>query len=298
MLQREAAEGRRGGPMLDSWIDGIHPALQAGAVQVVHQDGVRLHSHANALNSSMGFAFNLFLPFRLGDPAPLAALLSTKLGRAVNVDRVVFEYDGPTEILGEVAGPAPTRDEAFTASDVAVFVHDEAGRAGIVLIEVKLTEGGFTPCGGADSRGNHRKDVCASAERFFDDPASCYLRRPFRASRDRRYWPIFEQAHGSLRAAFPGCAPTGPCPFRGHAQQLMRNHALLLGLQQSGAASFGAFGLVHHDGNPDVTTPWDEYTASVADAGVLFRAGASEVALAAGPSIGPWIINRYRLRDG
>jgi hypothetical protein len=245
----------------------------------------------------MVFALNLFLPFRLGDSDPLSALLSSKIGRAVSIDRLVFEYGGPPDILGEVAGAMPGPDDKFTASDVAIFVRDGSGRKGIVLIEVKLTEEGFTNCGGADKRGNRRKDVCASAERLFEDPAACYLRRPLGAPRDRRYWPIFEKAHSSLGEAFPGHEHAGECPFRGHAQQPMRNHALLLGMQQAGLIDFGSFWLVHHDHNPDVVVHWDAYAGIVADPKVLFRATASEVARMVAPPVGPWLMERYLLKE-
>ena len=72
-------------------------------------------------------------------------------------------------------------------------------------------------------------------------PSACYLRRTRHARRDRRYWDIFDAAFGSVRAAVPGF--TGErCPFEGDHQQLMRNHALALGLIQTGKAAFTAFG--------------------------------------------------------
>jgi hypothetical protein len=297
MIRRQAT----GSPILPHWTEGLHPAFREVAPQVVVDDGVRLHGYVAALNSSMAFAFNLFLAFRIGDPSSLARLLGGLTDRRLVVERVVFEYAGPTHILGEVAGAQPARDEHVTASDVAVFVRDETGRRGVILIEVKLSEGGFTTCGGAASRGNRRQDVCASAQRFLADPSACYLRRPLRATRERRYWPIFEGAHGAVKTAFPGCGGEGPCPFRGGAQQIMRNHALLLGLEQEGLVDFGAFVLVHHDANPDVVPVWDAYAAMAADPARLFRLPASAVAWAAGealssdPAIGGWLAARYLL---
>ena len=309
MRRRRAIEetgdpSARVSPMLEDWTDGLHPALCEHATHVVTEDGVRLHSHAHALNSSMTFGFNLFTPFRVGDPEPLAALLGKQLGRQLQVDRVVFEYGGPTSVLAEVAGDVPEQDEPFTAVDVAVFVRDERGRRGVILIEVKLSEGAFSTCNGAISRGNRRKDVCDSAETFFADPATCYLRHPYRAARDRRYWTIFEQDYGSVREAFPGADLGGPCPFRGDGQQPMRNHALALGLVQAGLVDFAAFGLVHHDDNPDVVPAWDAYVAMVADPTTLFRLPASAVGDAAGralagvPALGPWLRERYFLPGG
>lgn len=279
-----------GAPILADWRDGLHPSLRDGAEAVLVADSARPHDFLAARNSSMALALNLFLPFRLSDATPLANLLSRSLARDLTVDRVVFEYGGPTHVLGEVAGAAPTEDERFTAADVAVFAHDAHGRRGIVLLEVKLTEGEFTSCGGAVSRANRRKDVCASSARFFDDPAACYLRHPWRASRDRRYWQIFATAHGGVREAFP--RSTGArCPFEGNAQQIMRNHALALGLVQAGVADWWAFGLVHHDQNPDVPPQWDAYVESTVDRDHLLRLPASTVAVA-GPDA-TWMARRY-----
>ena len=116
---------------------------------------------------------------------------------------------------------------------MAIHVEDDRGRTGVVLVEVKLSEGGYTHCNGATSDANMRKDVCADASKFFDEPRACYLRWPRHARRDRRYWDIFEAAFGSVRAAVPGFAGER-CPFEGNHQQLMRNHALALGLTQAG----------------------------------------------------------------
>jgi hypothetical protein len=74
----------------------------------------------------------------------------------------------------------------------------------------------------------------------------------------------------------------------------MRSHALLLGLQQAGTIAFGAFGLVHHDANPDVVQPWDRYADSVADRSVLFRI-AAKIAHAVPAPIRQWLTERYLL---
>jgi hypothetical protein len=207
----------------------------------------------------------------------------------------VFEYAGPTSVLAEVAGECPQEDEKFTAVDVAVFVRDADRRTGVVFIEVKLSEGGFSACTGATSRGNRRKDVCASAELFFRDPSACYLRCPWRASRDRRYWEIFTAAHGGVRAAYPG-VDGGRCPFVGDGQQIMRNHALALGLVQAGHADWWALGLVHHDRNPDVPSPWDAFVAATSATANFFRLTGSDVA-AAGPDP-TWMMQRYFFKEG
>ena len=153
-------------------------------------------------------------------------------------------------------------------------MEDERGRRGVILVEVKLSEGEYTHCNGATSKANKRKDVCADAEKLFDKPRDCYLRRPRHAGRDRRYWDILETEFGSVQGAVPRYSGRR-CPFEGDHQQIMRNHALALGLVQAGEAAFSAFGLVHHPGNHHVVDPWDDYRSMVADPSPLFRISAA-----------------------
>lgn len=299
-LLRRMMKQRGSGPMLKDWRDGLHPAFSSCVDPVLHSDRVRLHDHAAALNSSMVFGLNLFLGFRLGNVAPLSALLEPYVGEPIQIEEVKFEFGGPGRILGELRRETPEPNEAFTASDVAVFVATKSQR-GVVLLEVKLSEQSFTHCGGATSPANRRLDVCDSATLFFERPQDCYLRRPRRADRDRRYWEIFEKESGTLRAAFPAVDLDGQCPFRGNAQQIMRNHALALGLVQEGVVDFWRFGLVHHDRNPDVSAHWGAYVGLAANADYLFTVPASHVAsaadqaLRADPPLGHWLQERYLL---
>ena len=277
----------RTSPLFEDWRDGIHGWIRQQTAELADRDGIRLHSHIAAVNSSMAFGFNLFMPFREYGASALEGLLARSLGFFIRVVDIGFEFHGPTDVLAECAGPQPTDEERFTASDVAVHVQDDRGRAGLVLIEIKLSEGEFTSCNGARSRGNRRKDVCARAATFFRDPRACYLRRPRHAQRDRRYWEIFDAASGSVEAAVPGF--TGEqCPFIGGHQQLMRNHALALGLVQAGEVAFAAFGLVHHPDNHHVVEPWEKYTLLVADASPLFRIPADALIDAAAGQGVPW----------
>ncbi len=235
----------------------------------------------------MAFGFNLFMPFREHGASVIEELLGCVLGLPMRVVGIEFEYQGPTDVLAECAGSQPTDDEKFTASDVAVHVEDDNGLAGLILVEVKLSEGGFTTCNGARSAANKRKDVCACATTFFDDPRACYLRRTHHARRDRRYWDIFDAAFGSVRAAVPRYAGER-CPFEGDHQQLMRNHALALVLVQAEKADFAAFGLIHHWDNHHVVGPWEHYRSLVADASPLFRIPANELVDAAADQGAPW----------
>lgn len=304
LLRRMMRRSGRTSPMLARWQDGLHPQVVAEAERLVGEGALPLHDYARALNSSQAFALNLVLPFRVGRTDGLAAFLSDRLGRMATVTGAELEYYGSGELLAEIQGPKPGPDDHLTQADVAVHLRDAGGRRGLLLIEVKLTEGGFTTCGGARSRGNRDHGPCDDAATFFDAPARCYLRRPLRASRDRRYWELFARAHRSLRSAFPGADGSGPCPFRGDWQQPMRNHALALAAVDAGLAGFWALALVHHDDNPDVVGPWDACSAAVADRDHLHRwpatllLAALEAALpSTDPPLAPWPRDRYLLPE-
>jgi hypothetical protein len=271
-------------PLFSEWTQGVFPLIRAEARSALAREDQ--HDFLSALDSSQCFAINLLLPFRLVGARPLEQLLQAHLNRSLLVKDLFFEFVGPTHVLCETAGPHRRPDEHVTSVDVAVLVEDDKGRTGIILIEIKLAEGGFSKCNGRISKGNRRKEVCESAETMFGDPSLCYLTRPYRAKRDRRYWSIFEQRFGSLAKAFPGVG-CGACPFAGHMQQPMRNHALALGLVQEGFADFAFFGLVHHDDNPDVPPLWDAYCEAVAEPEMLFRIPAGEIVKAV-PQSSPW----------
>lgn len=302
MRRRALAEhgdrSARTSPLWPDWRANLHPALLSAASERVADGRLPLHDYAHALNSSQAFAMNLFLPLAVGDRAPFDRHLSERLARAVSIDSVDLEFFGSGDLLAEIPSATPGPDDKLTAADVALHLRTPDGARGLLLIEVKLTEGGFTPCGGARSRGNRDRAPCESAAVFFDDPARCYLRRPVRAPRDRRYWTLFSSAHGSVRSAFPGHDAAGGCPFAGDWQQPMRNHALALAMQQAGRVDFWHLALVHHDRNPDVPGPWDAYASAAADAPHLHRWAASSLLPALAASLGDagyeqWMRARY-----
>ncbi len=220
----------------------------------------RLHEHAAHLRSSQVFALNLFLPFREGPRAYLSEIVSQLVDTRLEIDRVQFEWVPPGELLGEIAGDRPGDDEHATAADVILWGRMRLRRRVAVLLEVKLSERGFTHCGGRNSPANRRKDVCRSARVFMRAPTACYLRRPVRQRRDRRYWEIFAGSHGSVHKAFPNSNLDRPCPFAYDMQQPMRNLAIARGLEQDGTLHRAWFALCAHDANPDIARQWMEWT--------------------------------------
>lgn len=262
-----------------AWTDGIYPAYRELAERVVQKDGVRLHRYASHIRSSQIFALNLFLPFREGNRSKLSDYVSRVIGARLDIEEVRFEWIPPGALLGEIAGDRPSGDEPATAVDVALRGSLADGGRAAVLLEVKLSETDFTHCNGRTSRENRRTDVCESASLFFEDPGACYLRRPSRRSRDRRYWEIFAGSHGSVRDAFPGADPEGPCPFAFSMQQPMRNLAIARGLEQCGDSGVDRawFGLCAHDGNTDAAGHWESWKRLLPDKEVAPSLPASEV---------------------
>ena len=214
---------------------------------------------------------------------------------------MLFEWIPPGTLLGEIAGDRPTGDEPATAVDVALWGSLAGGIGAAVLLEVKLSEPDFTHCHGRTSRANRRTDVCESTARFFQDPGACYLRRPRRKPRDRRYWEIFEQRNSSVRDAFPGADLDGQCPFAFSMQQPMRNLAIVRGLEQCGNSGVERawFALCAHDHNEDVDVHWEEWGHLLPDPSGAPKLAASKI-LRAGEVEGfgewaEWMRERYRL---
>ena len=287
--------------MWKSWMDGIYPEYRQIAEEVVSADSVKLHQYAAHLRSSQVFAFNLFLPFREGNRARLSERVTEAIGTGISIDEVGFEWVPPGALLGEIDGDRPIGNEPATAVDVILRGRLWDGRRAAVLLEVKLSEPDFTHCGGRDSPGNDKKHICASAARFVENPNDCYLRRPQRRQRDRRYWEIFTSSHGSVLAAFPGVDTEGQCPFAYSMQQPMRNLAIARGLEQDQDIDVDQawFGLCAHDENTNVAEHWEEWKSLLAESTLAPTIPSSEI-VRVGEAAGlhdwaAWMRAKYRL---
>ena len=297
---RNGVDGSRD-RMWRHWSDGVYPAYRSYAEEVVRADSVRLHRYAGHLRSSQVFALNLFLPFRNGSLSRLSNRVSEMVGARLSIEDVRFEWVPPGSLLGEIDGDRPVGEEPATAVDVVLWSRLADGRPAVVLLEVKLSEPDFTHCNGRTSPANQRRDVCESARLFLENPKACYLRRPLRKRRDRRYWDIFTLEHGSVRAAFPGADLEGPCPFSESKQQPMRNLAIARGLEQDRDSEVEKawFALCAHDGNSDAAEHWERWKRLLPDASMAPVLSASDV-VRAGEDEGQvdwaaWMRDRYRL---
>ena len=259
------------------WTDGIFEEYRDLIMKAVREDSVALHEYSAHLLSSQAFAFNLFLPFREGVKGNLSKLVSGLVQDDLAIDRVTFEWVPPGHLLCEIDGERPGPAEPATAADVVLWGRLSNGRSAAVLVEVKFTESGFTHCNGRTSRGNRRKDVCRSAGLFLQNPQACYLTRPLRKERDRRYWEIFSRDYGDLNKAFPNVDIGGECPFAHDMQQPMRNLAMANGLMQEDMAEKAWYVLCAHDRNADMAGHWTTWQHLLGDAAPSPFLPASEV---------------------
>ena len=259
------------------WTYGIHADYRKLAETTVLVDSVRLHEHAAHMLSSQVFAFNLFLPFRDGGKDRLSQHLSEVVGAHLIIDKVRLEWVPPGELLGELNGEWPVGDEPATGVDVALWGWLENRRRAVILLEIKLSEGEFSHCGGRISTWNRRQDICDSAKGFLAEPHSCYLTRPRGKRRDRRYWEIFTMAHGSVREAFPYVDLEGKCPFAFDMQQPMRNLAIARALEQEDIVEKAWFALCAHDSNAGIAGLWENWKRLLPDPSMAPTIAASEV---------------------
>ncbi len=246
-----------GHPTVPKWVfwkDGIYPEYRRLLERAVLNDPIALDDQIHHLRSSQAFAFNLFLPFR-HNPNLLSGLVSDLVEESLTIDEVRFEWVPPPSVLVEPDG-------YVTAVDVVLWSRLQNGGRAVVLLEVKLSENKFSPCGGHTSFHNDRPDVCRSASVFFDDPDACYLIRSQKAEvtgRTRRYWEIFSRRNGSVAGTFPNADTTGGCPFAQNMNQPMRNLAIAFGLEQTNMVQRAWYGLCAHDDNTIIRRLWGDW---------------------------------------
>ena len=133
--------------------------------------------------------------------------------------------------------------QAGTDSDVAIAYYNTDDELCLWLIEHKLTEQGFTACGGYKSKGNDEegKAQCRSCsmEDILNNPDICYYHRGCKYN----YWNIMKDGGAEFYVkAYEGKG----CPFRGGMNQLWRNQLLAMALEKEGTYKKVYFSVVHH----------------------------------------------------
>ena len=204
----------------------------------------REHRWFRALNSSQAFAVNLFGP--VATNAKLAGSAFNRLfpmrGTVeISEVQVCLEYtpNGGPLWLGEEISRQPTQ------VDVAFMVRHSGEPCGVILVEVKLSEG-FGTCRGF----KHQEEIhaasspCNDARTVLADPqANCWMV----SHENRRYWEILKLTKPPL--TFDSLPAGAACPFRLGLYQLMRNKALAKALVSQGAAHWCDFAVCSHPSN-------------------------------------------------
>jgi hypothetical protein len=217
------------------------------AYERLHADGA-VHTYFAHVRSSQAFALNML--------AALTPEAWTQIARhhlddpdAEVVEPAVFEYSDPDDTLGEATKASPHR----TQVDCLQRVRLGNGRTHAMLIEVKLSEDSFSPCGACTSPRNTRREICAQPGPFGGDPIGCFQL----ANHDREHRRRYDEMLG-----LPLDEPvTFGCWFRDGANQVMRNTALAAALIARGDVASASVLLMAPDDHITIWEQWHRHTA-------------------------------------
>jgi len=244
--------------------DAILPKEMVGDIRIIYppvieelrrhqsENRFRLHTHFNHMASSQAANVNLFLPV-LNHPLGNKVLASLKPDFASlatdHLDRgYCLEFWGGNSAR-DVSDRGPLGDKSAlggTDSDIAIAYRNHSGDLCLWLVEHKLTESEFTPCGGFKSKDRKNRPSCdcsRSTSEILKAKDTCY----HHAIRERNYWNITERNANF----FVNHASHPQCPFRGRMNQLWRNQLLALAMEQDARQPYkhAAFSVVKHPAN-------------------------------------------------
>jgi hypothetical protein len=221
----------------------LYPAVKGALERHLRTYPFRIHKFFNHMASSQAANLNLFLPLLLHPDAgailgavnpDVARLAVSRLDRGY---RVEF-WDEP---FGNLGDKSPV---SGTDSDIAIAYYNHRDELCLWLIEHKLTEKEFTPCGGYRSPGRQPRHDCSRP--FADilaDPHLCY----YHDVKGFNYWPLT----ATHRYFFPHHDRYARCPFQGGLNQLWRNQLLALSIEHDPQQPYRhvSFSVVKHPGN-------------------------------------------------
>lgn len=236
--------------------DAILPEGVRGDLRMIYPEAVpalldhrkkfpfRAHTHFNHMASSQAAVVNLFLPIlRHPRAAEVLGALNPHFARLATEELdggFRFEFwDEPFGTLGDKTA------WSGTDADLAIAYYNHRGELCLWLIEHKLAESGFTPCGGLKSRARQPQHDCTrSLSDILSNKNSCY----HHDVRRRNYWTITE----GNRALFLNHTMHRECPFQDGKNQLWRNLLLALAVEQDARQRYrhGSLSVVKHPDNP------------------------------------------------
>jgi hypothetical protein len=237
----------------------LYPPIVDALEQHLARFPFRIHTFFNHMASSQAANLNLFLPVLLhpradavlGALRPDFARLAT--GHLDHGYRIEF-WDEP---FGNLGDKTPTTG---TDADIAIAYYNHRDELCLWLIEHKLTEREFTPCGGFRSRGRQPHHDCdRTFTEILADTSLCY----YHDARHYAYWTITE-AHRDLFANHDQYAR---CPFRGGMNQLWRNQLLAMSIEDDARQPYAhaTFSVVKHPDNTALDSSLDAYRTLITD---------------------------------
>lgn len=242
----------------------IYPPIKS-CLEIHRRENLfRIHKFFYHMASSQAANINLFLPIlhhRLANQ--VLALVKpdfASLDWTVLDNGYCFEYWGGNFSL---AGSGPLGDKSATAgtdADLAIAYRDHEGKRCLWLIEHKLAEREFTPCGGFRSKGRQPHHDCSkSLAAILADKSSCY----YHDAKGFLYWALTEK-HQQF---FPNHSRRERCPFQGGMNQLWRNQLLGLAIEDDAHLPFSrsTFSVVKHPDNSALDATLDAYKDLIAN---------------------------------
>ncbi len=186
-------------------------ALEAAQARMEDGKGVVYRRTFGNMLSSQALCFNLFGPLASDDDgrAIAAAALSAYLPDLESVESIDIEYTPSAKVFRDQRGPAGVD------CDVLLTYRTSGGGEGVLVIETKYTETGFSRCAHCKP---DREVPCPRDVEIGDDFSGCM----YSSKNKFLYWQRASE-YGTLdMSSFPAQG----CPFRGSAWQLWVNHTL------------------------------------------------------------------------
>jgi len=195
----------------------------------------KTHKFADHMASSQIACANLFLPL-MGEPDAAARILRQVKPDLGSIAVECLDQGFRIEFWDEVPdGPARQKGmlgdhnkSTGTDSDFAIAYRNHDGMLCLWLIEHKLTEAEFTPCGGAKSKGRIPGiHACSPTAEIMKNPALCY----YHSACGYQYWPLTL----AETKEFPPerLRNHDMCPFAGGMNQLWRNQLLAIAIERA-----------------------------------------------------------------
>lgn len=215
----------------------------------------RFHKYFNHVASSQAANFNLFMPILLHPQANavFAALKPDFTRLATDQLDHGYRIEFWDEHLGDHS------HLSGTDADIAIAYYNHQDELCLWLIEHKLTETEFTPCGGFKSPGRQRCHDCSQ-------PFAAILARPqlcyYHDAKHFNYWKIT----AANLSFFANPEPHITCPFQGGLNQLWRNQLLGLSIEQDERRPYRqvTFSVVKHPRNTSLEPSLAAYKKLIA----------------------------------